>query len=145
MTPDERKVIAYHEAGHAVAGWFLEHSNPLLKVTIIPRSKGALGFAQYLPEEISLYSKQALLDMICTALGGRIAEDIFFNKITTGASDDIKKVTQIAQGLVTVYGMNEKLGLVGYHSEESSVKPYSDTTNEIIDEEVRKIVLDCYS
>jgi len=96
MTPDERKVIAYHEAGHAVAGWFLEHSNPLLKVTIIPRSKGALGFAQYLPEEISLYSKQALLDMICTALGGRIAEDIFFNKITTGASDDIKKVTQIA-------------------------------------------------
>jgi AFG3 family protein len=89
-------VIAYHESGHAVAGWFLEHANPLLKVTIIPRSKGSLGFAQYLPEEISLYSKEALYDMICTALGGRITEDLFFNKITTGASDDIKRVTQIA-------------------------------------------------
>lgn len=85
MTLDEKKIIAYHEAGHAVAGWFLEHSNPLLKVTIIPRSKGSLGFAQYLPEEISLYSKEALEHMICTALGGRISEDLFFNKITTGA------------------------------------------------------------
>jgi len=85
MTLDEKKIIAYHESGHAVAGWFLEHSNPLLKVTIIPRSKGSLGFAQYLPEEVSLYSKEALLDMISVALGGRIAEDIFFGKITTGA------------------------------------------------------------
>lgn len=93
MTPQERKTVAYHEAGHAVAGWFLEHSNPLLKVTIIPRSKGALGFAQYLPEEISLYTREQLIDMICVALGGRIAEDMFFKKITTGASDDIKKVT----------------------------------------------------
>lgn len=96
MTPQERKTVAYHEAGHAVAGWFLEHSNPLLKVTIIPRSKGALGFAQYLPEELSLYTREQLIDMICVALGGRIAEDMFFKKITTGASDDIKKVTQIA-------------------------------------------------
>jgi ATP-dependent Zn protease len=93
MTLDEKKVIAYHEAGHAVAGWFLEHSNPLLKVTIIPRSKGSLGFAQYLPEEISLYSKEAIYDMICVSLGGRIAEELFFNRVTTGASDDIKKVT----------------------------------------------------
>ena len=93
MTLDEKKVIAYHEAGHAVAGWFLEHSNPLLKVTIIPRSKGSLGFAQYLPEEISLYSREAIIDMICVSLGGRVAEEIFFNKVTTGASDDIKKVT----------------------------------------------------
>jgi AFG3 family protein len=93
MSVEERKTVAYHESGHAVAGWFLEHANPLLKVTIIPRSKGALGFAQYLPEEISLYSREALEDMICTALGGRIAEDIFFGKITTGAADDIKKVT----------------------------------------------------
>ncbi|CDW88581.1 afg3-like protein 2 [Stylonychia lemnae] len=145
ITKDEKKIIAYHEAGHAVAGWFLEHSNPLLKVTIIPRSKGALGFAQYLPEEISLYSKEALQDMICTALGGRIAEDLFFGKITTGASDDIKKVTQIAQGLVTVYGMTDRIGLVGYSSEEQSIKPYSDSTNEIIDEEVRRIVMECYN
>jgi len=145
MTQDEKKIISYHESGHAVAGWFLENANPLLKVTIIPRSKGSLGFAQYLPEEISLYSREALYDMICTALGGRIAEDLFFGKITTGASDDIKRVTQIAQGLVTVYGMTERLGLVGYHSDsEMPVKPYSEYTNEIIDEEVRRIVNECY-
>lgn len=93
MTLEEKKTVAYHEAGHAVAGWFLEHSNPLLKITVIPRSKGSLGFAQYLPQELSLYTKEALLDMINVALGGRIAEDIFFGKVTTGAGDDIKKVT----------------------------------------------------
>jgi len=96
VSQQERRTVAYHESGHAVAGWFLEHSNPLLKITIIPRSKGSLGFAQYLPDELSLYSKEQLLDMMCTALGGRIAEEIFFGKITTGASDDIKKITQIA-------------------------------------------------
>lgn len=100
MNEDERKRVAYHEAGHAVAGWFLENSDPLLKVTIIPRSKGSLGFAQYLPNEMSLYTKEQLLDMIKTALGGRIAEEIFYDSVTTGASDDIKKVTQIANGLV---------------------------------------------
>jgi len=93
MTTEERRRVAYHEAGHAVAGWFLEHSDPLLKVTIIPRSKGALGFAQYLPSEVSLYGKEQLLDMIKTALGGRIAEEIFYDSVTTGASDDINKVT----------------------------------------------------
>ena len=96
MTPAERKTVAFHEAGHAVTGWFLEHANPLLKITIIPRSKGSLGFAQYLPEEINLYTKEALIDMIKVALGGRVSEQIFFSKVTTGASDDIKKVTQIA-------------------------------------------------
>lgn len=93
MTPAERKTVAYHEAGHAVTGWFLEHANPLLKITIIPRSKGSLGFAQYLPEELSLYTREALIDMIKVALGGRVSEDIFFQKVTTGASDDIKKIT----------------------------------------------------
>ena len=93
MTPKERKTVAYHEAGHAVVGWFLEHANPLLKITIIPRSKGALGFAQYLPDEVNLYSKEQLIDMVKVALGGRVAEQVFFNKVTTGASDDIKKVT----------------------------------------------------
>jgi AFG3 family protein len=93
MTAEERRTVAYHEAGHAVAGWFLEHSNPLLKITIIPRSKGSLGFAQYLPEELNLHTKEAILDMIKVALGGRVAEKIFFTKVTTGASDDIRKVT----------------------------------------------------
>ena len=90
---EERKTVAYHESGHAVAGWFLENANPLLKITIIPRSKGSLGFAQYLPEEVGLYYREALIDMIKVALGGRIAEEIFFDTVTTGASDDIKKVT----------------------------------------------------
>lgn len=139
MTKEERKTVAYHEAGHAVAGWFLEHSNPLLKITIIPRSKGSLGFAQYLPEEISLYTKEALLDMIKVALGGRIAEKIFFGKVTTGASDDIRKVTQIASGLVSVYGMSSGLGLVSYQGNEGP-KPYSEGTNKKIDLEIRRIV-----
>lgn len=100
MTKEERRRVAYHEAGHAVAGWFLEHSDPLLKITIIPRSKGSLGFAQYLPNEVSLHNKEQLLDMIKTALGGRVSEEIFYDSVTTGASDDINKVTQIANGLV---------------------------------------------
>ena len=148
MSLEERKTIAYHEAGHAVAGWFFEHSNPLLKITIIPRSKGSLGFAQYLPDEISLYSREQIIDMICTALAGRVSEEIMFNgTITTGASDDIKKVTQLANGLVTVYGMSTKMGLVGYNSvgsEESFQKPYSEKTGSEIDKEVRAIVNECY-
>jgi AFG3 family protein len=114
----ERKTVAFHEAGHAVAGWFLKYSAPLLKVTIIPRAKGALGFAQYLPDELSLYSREQLEDMMVMALGGRVAEEIFFNRITTGASDDIKKVTQIAAGLVTQYGMSPALGCINYTPEE---------------------------
>lgn len=140
MNPEERKRVAYHEAGHAVVGWFLEHADPLLKVTIIPRSKGALGFAQYLPNELSLYNKEQLLDMIKTALGGRIAEELFFDSVTTGASDDINKITKIANSLVQTYGMTTNLGLVGYNSGEGMAKPYSDETNWEIDEEVRNIV-----
>ncbi len=101
-----------------MAGWFLEHSSPLLKITIIPRAKGSLGFAQYLPEELNLYNKQQLEDMIVMALGGRVSEELFFNRLTTGASDDIKKITQIAQGAVTEYGMSEVLGPVSYAVEE---------------------------
>ena len=136
MTLEERKTIAYHESGHAVAGWFLEYSNPLLKITIIPRSKGSLGFAQYLPDEISLYSKDQIIDMMCVSLAGRVAEELMFDgKITTGASDDIKKVTQLATSLVSVYGMTEKMGLVGYNSsqEESYTKPYSEKTAAALD------------
>ena len=93
QSTEERKTVAYHEAGHAVAGWFSKHSAPLIKLTIIPRAKGSLGFAQYLPDEISLYTQEQLEDMITVALGGRIAEELFFGKITTGASDDLKKCT----------------------------------------------------
>ena len=114
----ERRTVAYHEAGHAVSAWFLENAAPLLKLTIVPRAKGALGFAQYLPDELSLYTKDALMDMITMALGGRVSEEIFFNRITTGASDDIRKVNNIASGIVTTYGMSEKLGCVNYEVEE---------------------------
>ena len=141
MTMQEKRTVAYHEAGHAVAGWFLENANPLLKITIIPRSKGALGFAQYLPDELSLYHKEALIDMIKVALGGRIAEEIFFKKVTTGAGDDIKKVTQIANSLVTVYGMNEKMGLVSFNGNAGEgLRAYSDETLHEIDVEVKKLV-----
>ena len=136
----ERKTVAFHEAGHAVAGWFLKYSSPLLKVTIIPRAKGALGFAQYLPDELNLYTREQLEDMMVMALGGRVAEEIFFNRITTGASDDIKKVTQIAAGLVTQYGMSAALGPLNYSMEEGYQKPFSDETGAIIDQEVRKII-----
>lgn len=144
MTPQERKTVAYHEAGHAITGWFLEHANPLLKITIIPRSKGSLGFAQYLPDEVSLYTKEALLDMIKVALGGRVAEQIFFTKVTTGASDDIKKVTQIANGIVQIYGMSSQFGLMSYQGDGNMVKPFSETTAQKIDEEVKSLVDNCY-
>ncbi len=125
LTIKEKKTVAYHESGHAVVGWMLEHSYPLVKVTIVPRSKGALGFAQYMPDDILLYSKEQLLDLICVSLGGRVAEEIFFNRITTGASDDLKKVTNMARGLVVNYGMSE-LGLMTFNSEEDFfTKPYS--------------------
>lgn len=140
----QRRTVAYHEAGHAVAGWFSKNSAPLLKLTIIPRSKGSLGFAQYLPDEVSLYTKDQLCDMITVALGGRIAEEIFFGKITTGASDDIKKCTQIAQGIVTQYGMVESLGTINYAAEEGYVKSFSEKTGALIDEEVLKIINEQY-
>ena len=114
ISKEERKTIAFHEAGHAIAGWLLEHADPLLKVTIIPRSSGALGFAQYLPKEVSLHTTEQLRDMMCMALGGRAAEDIAFGKITTGASDDLRRVTAIATSMVQIYGMSDKLGQVSY-------------------------------
>jgi AFG3 family protein len=141
----ERKTVAYHEAGHAVAGWFLENSSPLLKITIIPRAKGALGFAQYLPDEVSLYTKEQLLDTMVMALGGRVSEELFFNRITPGASDDIKKVTQIAQQIVTTYGMSPLLGALNYAVDEGYQKSYSDKTSRMIDEEVKNFIDACYA
>merc|ERR1719230_331577 len=106
MSSREKRTVAVHESGHALAGWFLEHSDPLLKVTVVPRSSGALGFAQYLPQEMALHSKEAILDKICVALGGRAAEELFVGRISTGASDDLDKVTKMAYAMVATYGMN---------------------------------------
>ncbi|CAE7492363.1 FTSH10 [Symbiodinium microadriaticum] len=114
ISPEERRIVAFHEAGHAVAGWYLEHASPLLKVTIVPRSKGSLGYAQYLPKEISLRTKDQISDIICMALAGRAAEMVHFGRYTTGASDDLRKVTQIIYEMVQVYGMNEKVGQLSF-------------------------------
>lgn len=144
LNDKERSIVAHHEAGHAVSGWFLEGADPVLKVSILPRSKGALGFAQFLPSETMLYSKEELIDKICATLGGRVAEEIFFGRITTGAQDDLQKATSIAQALITNFGMCERLGLVGYNqNSESFNKPFSEDTNRIIDEEVRAIINSC--
>jgi len=145
MTVEEKRTVAYHEAGHAIVGWMLEHADPLLKVTIIPRTNGALGFAQYLPKEVALHTKQQLMDRMCMALGGRACEDIQFGCVTTGASDDLKRVTQIAQSMVSVFGMNERLGNVSFQREsEYDQKAYSEHTAQIIDEEVRSLIDSMY-
>ncbi|MEO5683449.1 MAG: ATP-dependent zinc metalloprotease FtsH [Chitinophagaceae bacterium] len=147
ISPDEKKIIAYHEAGHAVCGWFLEHAYPLLKVTIVPRGTAALGYAQYTPKEQYLYNTDQLLDQICMSLGGRASEDIFFNKISTGAQNDLQQITRTAYAMVTVYGMNEKVGNVSFYDpqqENSFTKPYSEETSKIIDQEVRKLIDDAF-
>merc|ERR1712100_121651 len=147
MTVEEKKTVAYHEAGHAIAGWFLEHADPLLKVTIVPRGSGALGFAQYLPKEVALHTKEQIMDMMCMALGGRAAEDLMSGKVTTGASDDLNRVTQMAYSMVRIYGMNDKIGNVSFPPSENQMEmkaPYSDSLAQIMDEEARKIVDDAY-
>ncbi|XP_018515995.1 LOW QUALITY PROTEIN: AFG3-like protein 1 [Lates calcarifer] len=143
LQPTEKKTVAYHEAGHAIVGWFLQHADPLLKVSIIPRGKG-LGYAQYLPREQYLYSREQLFDRMCMMLGGRVAEQVFFGRITTGAQDDLKKVTQSAYAQVVQFGMSEKVGQVSFdlprQGEMVLEKPYSEATAELIDEEVREMV-----
>ena len=147
ISPNEKEVIAYHEAGHAICGWFLEHAYPLLKVTIVPRGTAALGYAQYTPKEQYLYTIEQLTDQMCMTLGGRAAEQIFFGKISTGASNDLQQISKMAYSMVTTYGMNEKIGNVSFYDpsqENSFQKPFSEETGKIIDEEVRKMIAEAY-
>ncbi|KAJ6640139.1 Paraplegin [Pseudolycoriella hygida] len=149
LSTGERRVIAYHESGHALVGWLLPHSDVLQKVTIVPRTSLALGFAQYTPSEQNLYTKEQLEDKICMALGGRAAENITFNRITTGAQNDLEKVTKIAYAQVSKYGMNERIGPMYVPDEAeqnySGEKPFSKALGNIIDEEARKVISDAYS
>merc|ERR1719460_2812376 len=149
MGEHDRKVIAIHESGHAVAGWFLEHTDPLLKVSIVPRSSGALGYAQYMPEDIPLYSREALIDRMRITLAGRAAEDLFIGRITTGASDDLNKVTNIAHQMVVVQGMNEAVGLLYYPPKQNGdpefIRPHSEETARIMDQEKKRLVDDQYN
>jgi len=147
ISPEEKKIIAYHEAGHAICGWFLEHAYPLLKVTIVPRGTAALGYAQYTPKEQYLYNTDQLNDQICMTLGGRASEDIFFGKISTGAQNDLQQITRTAYAMVTVYGMNDKVGNVSFYDpqqENAFTKPYSDDTAKMIDYEVRHLIDEAY-
>ena len=147
ISPEEKNIVAYHEAGHAVAGWFLEFADPLVKVSIIPRGVAALGYAQYLPKEQYIYRTEQLLDEMCMTLGGRAAEDLIFGKISTGAQNDLERVTRMAYAMVTIYGMNAKVGHVSFNDstgEYAYSKPYSEKTAEMIDEEVRQIIQKAY-
>ena len=142
IAPHEKEIIAYHEAGHAICGWYLEHASPLVKVTIVPRGMGTLGYAQYLPKEEYITRTEALLDRMCMTMGGRAAEKNIFNKISTGAQSDLDQVTRMAYSMVAIYGMNEKVGNVSFYGmqQDQFSKPYSDDTARLIDQECRKII-----
>ncbi|KAJ1517621.1 AAA ATPase afg3 [Coelomomyces lativittatus] len=153
LSPEEKKIVAYHEAGHAVAGWYLEHVDPLLKVSIIPRGSAALGYAQYLPKDMYLYSQVQLMDRLSMTLAGRVSEQLFFKSITTGAQDDLQKVTKLAYAMFTQYGMNSTIGYVSFPTNASSssslshegfTKPYSEATGHLIDLEVRQLLHTAY-
>jgi cell division protease FtsH len=146
ISPEEKQIIAYHEAGHAICGWFLEYAHPLVKVTIVPRGLAALGYAQYLPKEQYITRKEKLLDEICMTLGGRAAEAVVFNKISTGAQSDLDYVTRLAYEMIINYGMNERIGNVSYYSmlNDSFMRPFSDQTAYLIDQEVKRTIDEQY-
>ncbi len=146
---NEKKAIAYHEAGHATVSWLLQHAHPLLKVTIVPRGK-ALGAAWYLPQERQITTKEQLLDQMCSVLGGRAAEELTFGQISTGAQNDLEKATKQAYAMVTIFGMSEKIGNLSYYdstgqNDFSFTKPYSEKTAELIDSEVKELVENAYT
>lgn len=148
ISPDEKKIIAYHEAGHAICGWFLEHAHPLIKVSIVPRGVAALGYAQYLPKEQYLYTTEQMNDQMVALFGGRAAEELIFGRISTGAQNDLERVTKMAYSMISLYGMNHKIGNVSFHDSQSEYpngKPYSEETAKIIDEEARAIILQEYN
>ena len=142
ISPGEKKIIAFHEAGHAICGWFLEHASPLIKVTIVPRGIGTLGYAQYLPKEEYITRTEQLLDRMCMTFGGRAAEEVVFGKISTGAQSDLDQITKMAYSMIAIYGMNDNVGNVSFYGmqQDQFNKPYSDDTATLIDEEVRKLV-----
>src|SRR5688572_27802237 len=148
ISPEEKKIVAFHEAGHAVAGWFLEHADPLVKVSIVPSGVAALGYAQYLPKEQFLYQTEQLIDEMCMAFGGRAAEQIVFEKISTGALSELERITKLAYSMVTIYGMNAEIGNMSFYDSKQSEyafnKPYSEATSERIDQEVKKIIDEAY-
>ncbi|TIA94983.1 hypothetical protein E3P96_03959 [Wallemia ichthyophaga] len=148
LDKEEKKTVAYHEAGHAICGWFLEHADPLVKVSIIPRGVGALGYAQYLPKERFLFTTEQLIDRMCMTLGGRVSEEIFFGRITTGAQDDLQRITKMAFEVCANYGMNSEIGPVSYGGREGSSegfqKPFSEKTGEMIDLQVRNMITEAH-
>jgi len=148
ITPEEKKAVAFHEAGHATVSWMLEHAAPLVKVTIVPRGR-SLGAAWYLPEERLIVRPEQMLDEMCAALGGRAAEKVIFNKVSTGALSDLEKVTKQARAMVTVYGLSDKIGNLTYYdssgqNEYGFTKPYSEQTAELIDKEISDIIEEQY-
>jgi cell division protease FtsH len=145
ISPEEKEIVAYHESGHAITGWFLRYTDPVLKVSIIPRGLAALGYAQYLPEERYLYTSEGLFDRMVMMMGGRVAEEIVFGRVSTGAQNDLERITKMAYAMVTDYGMSDRLGylsfnLSGHRDEPVFDKPYSEETARIIDEEVGSII-----
>ncbi|MBC7912706.1 MAG: ATP-dependent zinc metalloprotease FtsH [Pyrinomonadaceae bacterium] len=145
ISPDEKRIVAYHEAGHAIAGWYLEHADPLVKVSIVPRGVAALGYAQYLPKEQFLYTTEQLIDGMCMTMGGRVAESIVFGRISTGAQNDLERITKLSYAMITLYGMNEKVGNISFNDQQDQFnKPYSEKTSELIDDEVRNLISSVY-
>lgn len=146
LRPEEKRVVAYHEAGHAIAGWFFKYADPLLKVSIIPRGQGALGYAQTLPQgDVYLMNVNQLMDRMAMTLAGRVSEELHFETVTSGASDDFNKVTKLATAMVTRWGMSAKIGYLYFEEDEQKLhKPFSEETARNIDLEVRRIVDDAY-
>jgi len=147
ISPEEREIVAYHESGHAIVGWFLEHTDPVLKVSIVPRGLSALGYTLQTPlEDRFLMTKEELNDKICALLGGRVAEEIIFGKISTGAQNDLERITNMAFAMVAVYGMSEELGYISYYDSQNPEgsfginKKYSDVTSQNIDIAMKKII-----